>query len=222
MRRATLNVATREGIGKGVARKLRAAGRVPAVLYGMDQAPIPLSIDRRTMATLIHGEAGENTIFDMHIEGRDAEKSILAFARSAQYHPVSERLVHVDLLRISADHPIHTTIPIRLIGTPAGVKTGGILEHLLRHLDIRCLPLQIPESVEVPVEHLDIGQSMTVADLEVPEGVTVLSDPRTAVVLVESPAKLAAAETAAEEAKAAEEKAAEEPEAEETKEKEEE
>jgi large subunit ribosomal protein L25 len=223
MRRASLNVAPRERTGKGVARKLRAAGRVPAVLYGQDEIPQVLSIDRRTVATLIRGESGENTIFDIHIEGGDEGGSILALARSAQWDPISERLLHVDLLRISADHPIHTTIPIRLVGTPAGVKVGGILEHLLRHLEVRCLPLEIPEAVEISVERLEIGQSMTVADLEVPEGVTVLSDLRSAVALVESPAKLAAAETAAEEAaKAAEEPATEEAGDEESKEKEEE
>jgi len=215
MRRANLTVARREKTGKGFARKLRTAGRIPAVLYGEAAEPAPLTIDRRSIVSLIEGEGKENTILSITIEGEGKSGEILALATAAQHDPVSEELVHVDLLRISLDRPIHTSVPIHLVGTPAGVKKGGILEHLLRHLEVRCLPLDIPEAVEVSVEPLDISQSLHVSDLQVPAAVTVLTDARTAVALVESPAKLLAAEeAAAEEAKAAEAEAAEGEEAE--------
>lgn len=202
MRRARLTVALRDKSGKGVARKLRQQGQVPAVLYGDTAEAQPLSIDRHEIATLIEGEGKENTILSLAFEGDEKQEEVLALTKATQHNPVTDELVHVDLLRISLDRPIHTSVPIHLVGSPAGVKKGGILEHLVRHLEIRCLPLDIPDAVEVNVDHLEIGQSVHVSDLSVPDNVTVLSDARTAVALVESPAKLIAAEEAAAEAEA--------------------
>lgn len=197
MKRADLKASPREESGKGAARRLRRSGCVPGVLYGQAAAPQPIVVDRRAIVACIEGEGRQNTILSLTLEGQEGMGEILALAKATQHDPVSDELVHVDLLRISLDRPIHTTVPIHLVGTPAGVKKGGILEHLLRQLEIRCLPMDIPDTVEVSVEPLDISQSLHVSDIPVPPNVNVLSDPRTAVALVESPAKLLAAEEAA-------------------------
>jgi large subunit ribosomal protein L25 len=203
MRRANLTVKVRDQWGKGVARKLRQGGRIPAVLYGDTSDPQALSIDRHEIVTVIEGEGKENTILSLTIEGQEKQGEVLALTKATQHNPITDELIHVDLMRISLDRVIHTSVPIHLTGTAAGVKKGGVLEHQLRHLEIRCLPLEIPEAVEVSVEDLEIGQTIHVSDLPVPANVTVLNDERTAVAVVESPAKLIAAEeAAAEEAKA--------------------
>jgi large subunit ribosomal protein L25 len=175
------------------------------VLYGNTEAPQPVSIDRYELVSLIEGGGKENTILSLNIEGvgkKKKKEETLALTKATQHDPVTDELIHVDLIRISLDRPIHTAVPIHLVGSPAGVKKGGVLEHLLRHLEIRCLPLDIPEAVDVSVDELDINDTLHVSDLSVPDNVTVLSDLRTAVALVESPAKLAAAEEAAAEAEA--------------------
>jgi large subunit ribosomal protein L25 len=194
MKRANLTVQSREDSGKGVARKLRQEGRIPGVLYGPGAEPEKISVDRRSIALLIEGAGKGNTILNLDIEGREKQEEILALPKEVQHHPVTEELVHVDLLRISLDRAITTTVPIHLEGTPVGVKSGGVLEQQLRNLEIHCLPTDIPEMIEVMVENLDIGDTLHVSDLTIPAGVTVLSDLKTAIAVVESPAKLAAAQ----------------------------
>jgi large subunit ribosomal protein L25 len=194
MKRANLTVNSREDSGKGVARKLRQAGRIPGVLYGPDSEPEKISIDRRSIALLIEGEGKGNTILNLDIEGREKSEEILALPKEVQHHPITDELLHVDLLRISLDRAITTTVPIHLEGTPVGVKSGGVLEQQLRNLEIHCLPTDIPEIIGVLVENLDIGDTLHVSDLTVPAGVTVLTPEKTTIAVVESPAKLAAAQ----------------------------
>jgi len=206
MKRANLTVTPRENAGKGVARKLRQAGWIPGVLYGPDSEPQKISVDRRAIALLIEGEGKENTILSLQVEGQDNRAEILALPKETQHNPVTEELVHVDLLRISLDRPITTTVPVHLEGTPVGVKAGGVLEQQLRQLEIHCLPTDIPEVITVSVETLEIGDTLHVSDLQIPENVELFTESKTTVCLVMSPAKLAAAQAVPEagEAEAAE------------------
>jgi len=155
----------RDGVGKGVARRLRQVGDVPAIYYGRGETPVALSIHAKTLESLLHGAAGSNVIVDLHVAGAAAgdRKAIL---REIQRHPVRGTILHVDLQHISLSERITVEVPVVLVGTPTGVKDGGgILEHLLREVEVECLPTDIPEKLTVDVSHLNIGESVHVSDL---------------------------------------------------------
>jgi large subunit ribosomal protein L25 len=198
----------REGTGKGVTRKLRAAGRVPAVLYGQGVEPISLSVDSRELIHLFHTGAGTNVLVDLVVDG-DAH---LAMAREIQRDHIKGRFVHVDFLVVSRDQKITIGVPVRLVGDSAGVKAGGVLEHHLWEVQLECLPTNVPEAIEADVTELEIGSSLRVADLASPEGTTILTNPDDLVVAVQQPqARVELEEAAAEaaEGEAAEGEAAE-------------
>lgn len=155
----------RDGVGKGVARRLREAGNVPAIYYGRGEEPVALTLQVKELETLIHGSAGSNVIVDLKVEGAAAadRKAIL---REIQRHPVRGNILHVDLQHISLSERITVEVPIVLVGVPTGVKDGGgILEHLLREVEVECLPTDIPEKLTVDVSSLNIGESVHVSDL---------------------------------------------------------
>lgn len=193
----------REGTGKSVTRKLRAAGRVPAVLYGHGMEPISLSVDSRELLHLFHTGAGTNVLVDLVVDGDDH----LAMAREVQRDHIRGRFVHVDFLAVSRDQRITVSVPVRLIGESAGVKAGGVLEHHLWDLQVECLPSDVPEAIEADVSALEIGYSLRVGDLVAPEGATVLTNPDESVVAVTQPQARVEVEEAAEAAEAAAEAA---------------
>lgn len=165
-----LSAMKREGSGKGVARKLRQAGRVPAVLYGRGHDALPLSIDAMEAEHLFSGISVESTIIDLQIEGESAPVQTLV--REVQAHPHKKELVHVDFLRLQKGVAVDVSVPVHLDGTPVGVKThGGNLEHTLHELPVRCIPSLIPEAIVVDVSGLDLDQAVHVSDLTLPEGV---------------------------------------------------
>jgi len=155
----------RDEAGKGVARRLRQAGSVPAIYYGRGEEPVALSVHAKELEALLHGSAGANVIVDLKVEGAAAadRKAIL---REIQRHPVRGTILHVDLQHISLSERITVEVPVVLVGVPTGVKDGGgILEHLLREVEVECLPTEIPEKFSVDVSHLSIGDSVHVSDL---------------------------------------------------------
>ena len=161
----TLKSTRRDGVGKGVARRLREAGNVPAIYYGRGEEPVALTLQVKELETLIHGSAGSNVIVDLKVEGAAAadRKAIL---REIQRHPVRGNILHVDLQHISLSERITVEVPVVLVGVPTGVKDGGgILEHLLREVEVECLPTDIPEKLTVDVSNLNIGESVHVSDL---------------------------------------------------------
>jgi large subunit ribosomal protein L25 len=196
----------REGTGKGVARKLRAAGRVPAVLYGHGMEPVSLSVDSRELLHLFHTGAGTNVLLDLVVDG-DAH---LAMPREVQRDHIKGRFVHVDFLAVSRDQRLTISVPVRLVGESPGVKLGGVLEHHLWDVQVECLPNDIPETIEADVASLeDIGSSLKVADLVPPPGVTILTSPEESVVVVQQPqARVELEEAAAVEVEAVEGEAA--------------
>jgi len=174
----------REGTGKGVARKLRAAGRVPAVLYGVGVEATALSVDAKDLYHLLHTGAGTNVLVDLEVDG----KPHLVLPRDVQRDHIRGRYVHVDFLAVRADAKITLTVPVRVIGESPGVKLGGVLEHHLWDLQVECLPTDVPDAIDADISTLDeIGTSLKVADLPVPEGVMILTGPDESVVAVQQP-----------------------------------
>jgi len=193
----------REEAGKGVARKLRAAGRVPAVLYGGGMEPVSLSVDSRDLYHVMRTGAGANVLVDLVVDG---EKH-LALPREIQRDHIKGAFVHVDFLAVRADERITVSVPVRVVGESPGVKAGGVVEHHLWELQVECLPADVPDSIEADVSQLEIGMSLKVSDLTAPSGAAILTAADESVVAVQQPQ--ARIELEEEEAAAAEAAAAE-------------
>ena len=162
----------RENLGKGGARKARAAGRIPAVLYGHGQEPVPVTIQAREFDLALRGHRGGNPIVNLAVGGGE----YTALIRAVQYDPLTHDVLHLDFQHISLTETIEVKVAVHLTGLPIGVKDGGgILETILRDIEVRCLPTAIPAAIEVDVSHLNIGDSVHVREVTVPN-VTILND----------------------------------------------
>jgi large subunit ribosomal protein L25 len=167
-----LNGTRRESLGKGGARKVRATGSIPAVLYGHGEEPVPVSIQAREFDLALRTHKGGNPIVNLALSGQE----YTALIRAVQYDPLSHDILHLDFQHISLTETIEVRVPVHLVGLPLGVKDGGgILETILRDLEVRCLPTAIPPAIEIDVSHLNIGDSVHVRELKVPD-VTILTD----------------------------------------------
>ena len=152
----------RQGGGKNDARRLRQTGMIPAVVYGAGKESNPIAVDPKQMNRILHSESGHNSIFDLSLDGQTAKVMIVDW----QYEPIKGALLHVDLKRIAMDKVLQVRVPIVLKGEAPGVKTqGGILEQLLREVEIECLPADIPGRIEADVSQLMFGQVIRVSDL---------------------------------------------------------
>lgn len=160
----------REGSGKGVARKLRAVGRVPAVVYGQGIEPASVSVDAKELYHVLHA-GGANVLLDLIVDG----KPQLALARDVQRDHIRNRFIHVDFLAVSRTEKITIAIPVQVNGESVGVKAGGVLEHHLWEVQAECLPGDVPDALEADITELAVGDSLKVSDLPVPSGVTILS-----------------------------------------------
>jgi large subunit ribosomal protein L25 len=181
-----LSAEYREATGKGSARKLRARGRIPAIVYGRGREPLPLITDPRALERLIQqSDAGRNTLIDLKVAGRD---DVVVIVKELQIDPVQGDLLHADFNVVDLEKTIQVSVPVQLMGIPSGVSQGlGILDHTLREIEIECLPRAIPDAIEVDVSALEIDQSIHVADLAAPEGSMILSDGSLSVVAVAAP-----------------------------------
>lgn len=194
---------------KNEARRLRMRGRIPGVIYGAREATVPLDLDPRQIARVLQSATGHNTIFDLEIAG--AGPSITAKTKAMivdwQYEPAKGALMHIDLKRIAMDKPIRVEVPIRITGVAIGVKTqGGVLDQVLREVELECLPADIPGHITVDVSNLSIGDGVRVADLEHGGKLKFLTDPNSTVahvVSIKEEVEPAAEEVAATEAEAA-------------------
>jgi large subunit ribosomal protein L25 len=198
-----LDVEIRSEKGKGANRKLRAKGRIPGVCYGTGKAAISVSLDpRRLERVLATSATGINTLIDLRVAGGGEYDGRVVLVKELQRDPVSARALHADFYAVDLEQAIQVAVPIHVTGTAPGVTNGGILDHALRELQIECLPRAIPEQILVDVGQLEIGMSLHVRDLALPEGVKLMSDPDLSVVSVVVPAALeeetAAAATPAE------------------------
>ena len=200
-----LTAEPRAGAGKGVARKMRAAGRVPAVVYGHGVAPVHVSVDAKDLYHVLHTAAGANVLIDLAV-GKDR---VLAMPREVQRDHLAGRFIHVDFLRIARDEKIAVEVPIHVVGDSHGVKEGGVVEHHLWTLHVECFPQDVPSAIEADISALGITESLRVSDLVVPASLTILTALEETVVSVVTPQILKVEEAAPAE-EAAEEGAAEE------------
>jgi large subunit ribosomal protein L25 len=176
-----LSGAIREGRGKGANRKLRAQGILPAVLYGK-KSNVSLTVQPKKLKKIIE-QHGINTLIELTIEG-DTEAKRLVVVKQHQEHPIKEGWVHADFFEVDVTQKIKVQAPIVLVGHSPGEKLGGIVEHNLHTLNIRCLPNEIPEKLEVQMAEVQLDQVVHVSDLKVPDNIEVLDHPEEAVVSV--------------------------------------
>jgi large subunit ribosomal protein L25 len=173
-----LKAERRDHTGKEIAHKIRAEGRVPAIVYGHGMQPIPISIDARELFHLLHTDAGMNVLVDLRVDG----ENFLALPREVQRDYIKGRFLHVDFLRIARDEKITVEVPVHVVGESHGVKEGGVVEHHLWTLQVECLPLDVPTNIEADITRLGINESLKVSDLKTPEKCTILT-PRDEVVV---------------------------------------
>ena len=190
MAHVALTAQWRKETGKGAARTLRRQALIPAVFYGPEVDPVHLSLNYRDLEKLIKTGAGENVIIDLAIETGESSLSHRAMLKEIQQDPVKQTILHVDLYEISMDKKIEVEVPITLTGTPKGVSEGGILQQVTRTLEISCLPDNIPDAFELEVTELDIGDSLHVSDLRIPQDVEVLVEEELTIATVVPPTKV--------------------------------
>ncbi len=154
----------REGrFNKNAARRVRFAGKIPAVLYGPGSAPVAIEVDPKQISRILFSETGHNTIFDVEVTGQPAAKAMIV---DWQREPIKDELIHIDLKRIALDKALHVSVRVKLVGIPVGVKTaGGILDQVLREVEIECLPADIPSSISVDVSNLELYGVLRVSGL---------------------------------------------------------
>jgi large subunit ribosomal protein L25 len=159
---STLEAQSRSAGNKNEARRVRRGGKIPAVVYGAGQDSLPVAVDPRQVTRILNSETGHNTIFDLTLDGSKTKAMIVDW----QYEPIKGKLLHIDVKRIAMDKKLAVMVPVELVGEPAGVKTqGGILEQMLREVEIECLPGDIPSHIDVDVSELVFGKVLRVADL---------------------------------------------------------
>src|SRR5438045_205063 len=181
MAEVTLEVSRRERSGKEIAKKLRAGGKVPAVVYGGHKESVAIEVDRKSVSELIQkSDHGVRSIFLLKMSGTDQQRH--AMIKDIQINPITRKMEHVDFVRVLMDEVIRTTVPIHIIGSAPGVKEGGLLDTQVRDLHVECLPNAIPDSIDVDVSGLEMHTYLRISDLKLPEGVKVLDDPERVVV----------------------------------------
>jgi len=185
---------------RAAVRKLRAQGRVPAVIYGRQIKPQNLELNRLDLENLLHHAVSENLLLDLTV-AEDGRAKRLALVQEIQHHPLSGMLLHVDLHEVSETEKVTVMVPVESVGEAAGVKTsGGVLEHVLFKIKVRALPNDLPEMIQVDVSHLEIGQGIHLGDIKAPPGVEVLGDKHISVLAVAAPVTEAQEAAAAAEA----------------------
>ena len=182
MAEITLAAESRSDFGKNASRRIRAKGMVPAIVYGGTGGNAPVMVDPKALLGVLKSEAGRNAILKLEIAGKGATSAIL---KSWQVDPIKENFLHADFFRIAMDVAIRVTVPIAVKGEARGVKTdGGILELVIRQIEIECLPGDIPERVEIDVNDLGLNDALRVSDVQVSSKVKVLTSPEQVIVHV--------------------------------------
>jgi large subunit ribosomal protein L25 len=199
MQLVTLNSMVRETGRKVHRATVRKAGSVPAVIYGNSEGALAIAVNEKSLEKLLHTEGGMHAVVQLDFENAP-EYNSPALMKAVQRHPIKDSLLHVDFLRIRLDQRIQTQVTVVLKGRAKGIIDGGVIDHQLREVDIECLALEMPDHIEVDITNLGLGESIHVGDLQVAEGVTILTDPELAVASVHTPKVI---KTAAEEAEAA-------------------
>ncbi len=181
-----LEVETRDELGKGPNRRLRAAGRLPANVYGLGLKSFAISVEPRRVEELLRSATGRNTILTLAMKGADESRDVMI--REIQRDPVHEGLRHIDFVRVDTDRKMQVRVPVKLVGSAEGVKNeGGLIDFIHREVLINCLPSAIPEHLDGDISELHIGQQLTVKDLQLPEHVEMIDDLDMVLVVVAQP-----------------------------------
>lgn len=184
MATATLTARPRSDFGKNAMRRLRKQGFVPAVIYGHGDKPQALLVSAHDLERLLSSIVAGSTILDVQVEGEGAQQALI---REVQYHPGKPQILHLDLFHVHAGEKLHLELPIRIHGSPVGVRdNGGVMQQVLHTLSIECLPRHIPEAFDLHVDDLDVGQAVHVSDVSLPN-VKVLNDPDLVICTVTPP-----------------------------------
>lgn len=199
--RIQLQAERRTGLGTAASKKKRRSGKIPAVLYGHGK-PQALELSAVELVTVLNATHSENVLVDLEIKGESQGTKHLALIKEVQQHPVKDKVLHVDFNEIDPNQTIHAEIPVEEFGEAIGVKNGGVLDHLMRHVRVECLPANLPAVIRVDISALEIGGAIHVGELPKLEGVTYTNDPSLPVFMVHAPRveeePAAAAGTAAE------------------------
>ncbi|HDZ23986.1 MAG TPA: 50S ribosomal protein L25 [Desulfobacteraceae bacterium] len=177
----------RKSTGKQAARKLRRNNQVPAIFYGPGTETVMLTLDYPELERLLKQAGGENIILELQVKSDKGTESKRAMLKDLQVDPVKDTYVHADFYEISMDKEITVAVPIQLINTPVGVTNGGILQHIRRELTITCLPDKLINVFDLDVSGLDIGDSIHIRDIELPEGITTAEEGRLTVAVMAAP-----------------------------------
>jgi large subunit ribosomal protein L25 len=179
----SLTIEPRESAHSRATRRLRREGRVPGVLYGRGGDPLCFSVDARELR---HALAGAGAVLELTGDGSGTTAAVL---KDTQRHPVRGDVLHVDLLRVDLNQPIHTTVPLHLVGAEdaPGAKEGGVMEHVTRELNVEALPSEIPDAIDFDVSAMEINDTATLAQVTAPAGVTLLDDPETVIASLTPP-----------------------------------
>ena len=187
MKAVALNAFPRVLARRAGAKRLRAAGRIPAVIYGRQAQPQNLEVNAKEMEILIHHSISENLLVDLEVKD-DARPKRLALVQEVQHHALSGQVLHVDFHEVAENEKVTVMVPVETVGEAVGVKTGGgVLEHVLFKIRVRGLPKDLPELITVDVSHLNIGQAIHLGEIKAPEGIEIIGDKQIPVLAVAAP-----------------------------------
>ena len=187
MTQFSLSARIRDDKGKGVARRLRRDDRIPAVFYGPNAKATMLSVSYSDLGGIIKQNTSENIILGLQIESESGIENRKVMLKELQIDPIKDTFLHADFYEISMDKELTVDIPVHLVNTPIGVQKGGILQHVRREITITCLPDNLVDSLEVDVSGLDIGDSVHLRDIEIPEGIKTTQEDHLTIAVVVTP-----------------------------------
>lgn len=190
MKEIKINAQFRETTGKEAAKRLRNNDLLPAVVYGKGKRSASITVKEVDLIHALHTSAGENAIIELNIKKDSKVEKKMTIIKEIQHHPIKGNMIHVDFSQISLTQNVVVKVPVEVKGEAVGVKRdGGMLEHILWEVEIECLPIKIPEKIEVRIDNLEIGGMVHVKDLKVDEGIKILTNPEEIVLIIEHPKK---------------------------------
>jgi len=187
MAQPVLTAQARQEAGKGAARKLRQRNQIPAIFYGPNSEPTKLVVEYSDLERIVKGSSGENILIDLEMHAEGGTQTKTAMLKELQTDPVYERFLHADFYEISMDKEITVNIAIQLVNTPIGVTNGGMLENIRREITVSCLPDKLTKAIDVDISDMDIGDSLHIEDIQLPEGMRALEDGHLTVAVIAAP-----------------------------------
>jgi len=176
MKQATLSAQKRDKVGKESSKKLRKQGKIPAIIYGPGIEPVPIALNLNDFEKIYNRYKGETVLYILEVANGDTQRH-QCILKDFQRDPVTDKFIHLDFYAVSAESVLEIEVPIEFVGRPVGLTKGGILEVFLHELTVECLPTAIPDKIIVDISHLDLGESLHVGDIKVPEGVRIKDRP---------------------------------------------